>query len=81
MRHARSFEFIICIDDTGTSAAWLVEDRKHPPGSNDHRSSRIPVDLGLGDVRGRTPTRIAELLSESIYRGVVNAIPGHPPAL
>lgn len=66
VRRARAFTFIICIDDTKTSSAWLVEDRLHPAGSDGHRSSRLLVDLNLADLRGCSAHQIAWRLAHGI---------------
>lgn len=72
MAISRAFEFIITIDPRGASSAWLVEDRKHTPGSIGHRTARISLDLDTSDIAGLTPTALSWRLVRAIQMAMEN---------
>jgi len=66
MGRTRKFDFIISIHSKGDGDAWLVEDRKHPAGSDGHRTSRLSLDLGCDDISGLSPRQLAWRLAHAL---------------
>lgn len=73
----RAFTVIISVDDTPSSSAWLMEDRKHPVDSDRHRTARLALDLRASDIDGLHPDAILSMTVFAIAEALKKSERGH----